>query len=63
VIISVDAYLITCDGCHKCLYEDRGGWHCTVLTDDHSTARHIAALAGWTVHPDGRMYCPDGRHA
>jgi hypothetical protein len=63
VIIKVPAYLITCDGCRKVLYEDRNGWHCTVLAEEPRAARHIATNAGWTVHPDGHLYCPDERHA
>lgn len=52
-------YVARCDGCGRELGQ---GYGHRDTRDTTVEAREAAIDAGWAVHPDGTIYCPEGRH-
>lgn len=50
-------YVAVCDGCNRELGQtsSRG-----ITFETERAALQAARLSGWTVHPDGTMYCTRG---
>ncbi|MFC8447617.1 hypothetical protein [Kitasatospora sp. NPDC057223] len=56
---TVRCYVARCDGCGRELGQGYGHRETYDTTREAQTA---AKVAGWTVRPDGDMYCCNGDH-
>lgn len=57
-VIQVAAFVARCDGCGREVGQGYGGRE---MYDTPRQAEQAATAAGWTVHPDGSVYCNE-RH-
>lgn len=50
---------VECDQCERALGQ---GYGYTETFDTEQQAAEFAKACNWTAHPDGRWYCPEGKH-